>query len=99
MGWANGHIEKLKNGETVSFRPHGNSMQGKIESGDLVTVEPITEEIKVDDVVLCKVNGKQYVHLVKAIQGERYQIGNNKGHINGWVTRNGIFGRVTKVEH
>jgi len=29
----------------------------------------------VGDIVLCKVNGKQYLHLVKAIQGKRYQIG------------------------
>lgn len=28
-------------GETVQFRPRGNSMKGKIESGQLVTVEPI----------------------------------------------------------
>jgi len=38
MGWATGHIEKLRAGETVSFRPRGNSMTGKIESGQLCTV-------------------------------------------------------------
>jgi hypothetical protein len=31
-----------------------------------------------------------------AIQGERFQIGNNGG-INGWVTRRQIFGRVLHV--
>ena len=35
------------------------------------------------DVVLCKVNGRHYLHLVKAIQGKRFQIGNNRGRING----------------
>jgi hypothetical protein len=29
---------------------------------------------------------------VKAIQGKRFQIGNNRGRINGWVGENGIFG-------
>lgn len=100
MGWATGHISRLKEGETVSFRPRGNSMQGKIESGQLCTVEPIADptELRVGDIVLCKVGGAQYLHLIKAIQGERFQIGNNRGRINGWVSAGGIFGRLTKVE-
>jgi hypothetical protein len=28
----------------------------------------------------------------------RYQIGNNKGHVNGWCTAANVFGVVTKVE-
>lgn len=96
MGWANLHIQKLKNGETVQFRPHGNSMQGKIESGNLVTVSPDISNVSVGDMVLCKVYGNQYVHLVKATDGERYLIGNNKGYINGWTTK--IYGKVIKVE-
>lgn len=71
-----------------------------IRSGDLVTVEPFGEaEVPgVGDIVLCKVKGKQYLHLVKAIQGDRFQIGNNRGFINGWVTRTSLFGRCVKVE-
>ena len=38
-----------------------------------------------------QVNGSQYLHLIKAIQGERYQIGNNIGRINGWITQNSIL--------
>jgi hypothetical protein len=80
MGWAIQYIAKLKNGETVSFRPRGNSMSGKINSGQLCTVEPVPpEEILVGDIVLCKVNGREYLHLVKAMQGQRFQIGNNRG--------------------
>ena len=41
MGWAANHIARLKAGEAVSFRPRGNSMVGKIESGQLCTVVPI----------------------------------------------------------
>ncbi len=33
-----------------------------------------------------------------AIQGERYQIGNNRGGINGWITRRQIYGRLVGVE-
>ena len=100
MGWASQYIEKLKNNETVSFRPRGHSMKGKVESGQLCTVAPIQDEaeLKVGDIVLCKVNGNQYLHLIKAIQGKRYQIGNNRGGINGWVTSNQIYGKLLKVE-
>ena len=100
MSWATHYIEKLKNGETVQFRPRGNSMKGKVGSGQLVTVEPIGErELKKEDIVLCKVNGNQYLHLIKAIQGDRYQIGNNIGGINGWINRNSIFGIYISVEN
>lgn len=74
-------------------------MQGKVESGQLCTVEPVAPAtLRVGDIVLCKVNGKHYLHLVKAIQGKRFQIGNNRGRINGWVGGNSIFGKCTRIE-
>jgi hypothetical protein len=48
--------------------------------------------------VLCKVNGRQYLHLVKAVQGGRFQIGNNRGHVNGWVSASCIYGRCVRVQ-
>src|SRR5882762_3219660 len=99
MGWASGYVDRLRKGETVSFRPRGGSMSGKIESGQLCTVVPVDPAtLGVGDVVLCKVHGAEYLHLVKAIQGGRYQIGNNRGLINGWVSGNAIFGRCVRVE-
>ncbi len=99
MGWAAGHIEKLRGGAAVSFRPRGNSMSGKIESGQLCTIQPVDSGLlRVGDIVLCKVNGREYLHLIKAIQGPRFQIGNNRGRINGWVTSNAIFGKCMRVE-
>jgi hypothetical protein len=98
MGWATHHIAQLKEGQTVSFRPRGNSMSPKIESGQLCTVEPLRGALEVGDVVLCKVAGSEYLHLVKAIQGERFQIGNNRGRINGWVGSGCIYGRLVRVE-
>lgn len=73
-------------------------MTGKIESGQLCTVAPVVpEELAVEDIVLCKVSGNEYLHLIKAIHGQRYQIGNNRGRINGWVTANSIFGRCIRI--
>lgn len=99
--WATQYIEQLKAGVTVSFRPHGNSMQPRIESGQLVTVEPVTDpnQVKVDDIVLCKVDGRQWLHLVSAIGSDgRFQISNNKGHVNGWCKASNVFGRLVKVD-
>jgi len=99
MSWATHYIEKLKASETVQFRPRGNSMKGKIESGQLVTLEPLMDkQLQKGDIVLCKVNGSQYLHLIKAIQGDRYQIGNNIGRINGWVSIHCIYGICTSVQ-
>lgn len=99
MGWATVHIARLAEGQTVSFRPKGHSMVGIISSGQLCTVDPIEDrDPKVGDVVLCKVNGSQYLHLVKAKQGDRYQIGNNRGGINGWITIRQIYGLLSRVE-
>jgi hypothetical protein len=99
MGWADAHIARLLRGETVQFRPRGNSMVGKISSGQLCTVEPVGERtLGLGDIVLCKVKGNQYLHLIKAMQAERIQIGNNRGGINGWITRRQIYGFLIRVE-
>ena len=100
MGWAANHIARLKAGETVSFRPRGHSMVGRIESGQLCTVAPIADpaSLKPGDIVLCKVGGSEYLHLVKAIQGQRFQIGNNRGRVNGWVGAGAIYGGCIRVE-
>ena len=79
-------------------RPRGHSMTGKVNDGDSVTVEPLGErELRHGDVVLCKVRGREYLHLVKATQSGRYLIGNNRGGLNGWVGRSAIFGVATRV--
>ena len=98
MGGATGYIEQLRAGETVSVRPRGQSMSPKIESGQLCTVAPVDPAtIAVGDIVLCKVRGSEYLHLVKAIRDGQFQIGNNRGFINGWVSANAIYGRLSNV--
>ena len=75
-------------------------MTGKISSGQLCTIEPMEDgkdPVK-GDIVLCKVKGSQYLHIVSAINGPRYQISNNHGRVNGWINRSNIFGILTRVE-
>ncbi len=104
MSWATHYIAELKLGNTVTFRPRGNSMKGKVEDGQLCTVVPLLPPQafpKVGDIVLCKVSGHQYLHLVHATRGTnppRFQIGNNRGGINGWVGLEQIYGICIKVE-
>jgi hypothetical protein len=98
MSWASAHIERLRRGETVSFRPRGGSMKGRIESGQLCTVCPAPPaSLQAGDIVLCVVRGNQYLHLVKAIEGTRFQIGNNRGLINGWIDASAIYGKCVAV--
>ena len=73
-------------------------MSGLIESGQKVTVSPFAREPIVGDIVLCKVNGRQYLHKVVEVKDSRFVIGNNRGHINGAVSRNQLFGICVKVE-
>ena len=98
MSWASPYLPRLARGEAVTLRPRGHSMEPLIASGQRVTVEPIgSRPIEVGDVVLCRVRGQHYLHLVKAIQGDRSLIGNNRGRINGWVGRRAIYGRWVKL--
>jgi hypothetical protein len=62
------------------------------------TIPVIEAAIARGAIVLCKVGGAEYLHLIKAIQGERFQIGNNRGRVNGWVSAGSIFGECVKIE-
>jgi hypothetical protein len=74
-------------------------MTGRVNDGDLVTLAPCDPAtLNVNDIVLVRVRGTDYLHLIKARQGERFLIGNNRGGINGWVGARAIYGVATKVE-
>lgn len=97
MGWADFAIKSLQEGKIVIIKPTGNSMKGKVESGSTVTVEPIKlDKVEIGDIVLCKVKGRQYLHLVKAKDKGRFLIGNNRGGTNGWTSA--IYGKAIKIE-
>ena len=83
-------------------------MSGYIESGQQVTVTPLTtaqdfKDLKPGDIVLCSVRGQQYLHLVGGIrrQGETsisLQIQNARGYVNGWTPAHKVYGKCVKVE-
>lgn len=91
-----GSIEPLSEGKTVKVRGMGNSMTPLLQSGDTVTVEPITSDTKLEkgDIVIAKVKGRVYLHLIKGTKKGQVLIGNNHGHDNGWTSENQIYGKV-----
>ena len=81
------------------MRPHGGSMRGRIESGQLVTLEKVsTGQIEVEDAALVKWKGNYLLHIIKEIRGEEVLIGNNLGKLNGWIPINDVIGKVIKIE-
>ncbi len=92
--------ERVADGETVTFRPTGNSMVPLIHSRDEVVVCPVDPtQVEVGDIVLTKVAGNVYIHLVKAIEPakRRVKIGNNRGRINGWTGFDQVYGIAVSV--
>lgn len=88
MSWASHAKAALRSGETVQVRPRGHSMAGKVDSGALVTLAPVDPaRLQVGDIVLVRVRGVDYLHLIKAVNAGRYLIGNNRGGTNGWELR------------
>ena len=100
MSWAAHAVKELEAGRQVAIRPRGNSMRGLVEDGDYVLLAPVVavEWIEKGDVVLVRVHGRDYLHLVKAKDGSRFQIGNNRGGINGWVSATAIYGKAIQIE-
>lgn len=90
-GWV-----QLTNGTPeITITPRGHSMEPLIMDRQKVTIRGLTEtdELHVGDIVLARVKGHVYLHKVTAIQGDRVQISNNHGHINGWTARSKVAGR------
>jgi len=99
MSWADKYIAELNQDRSVSFRPRGKSMEGRISDGQLVTCEPMRgREPKTGDIVLCTVRNSQYLHLVKNVSNGFALIGNNHGNINGWCRFDSIHGLCVKVQ-
>lgn len=97
MARAKTKAERLFNGETFETSEGGNSMVPLIYSRQKHTLAPADiNTIAVGDIVYCKVHGRFFTHLVKALDPKKgAQIGNNKGHINGWTKQ--IYGKVIKI--
>jgi hypothetical protein len=92
-------VKRLLNREECIVIGFRNSMMPRIKSEQAVKCSPVTNDtiLRKNDVVLSKVNGHLYLHKISTISGNQYQISNNHGHVNGWVSRKNIYGLVTSL--
>ncbi len=73
-------------------------MKGRVEDGQEVEVVPTSSTgLSVGDVVLVRVHGRVYLHLIKSTDRGRYLIGNNRGRVNGWVGPDAIYGVARRL--
>lgn len=72
-------------------------MTPRVLDGQEVTIKPVDPmTLRTHDVVLVRVKGNVYLHLIRSMSqtGNLFQIANNKGRINGWVTADHIYGKA-----
>jgi hypothetical protein len=101
MGVMEAIANRVAGGATVEFRPSGGSMVPLIRSRQLVTVAPVDPaRVEVGDIVLARVAGTVYLHLVSAVDAGagRVQISNNRGRVNGWTNHARVYGICTAVD-
>ena len=92
-------VERLKNGETIyRYRESGNSMVPLIYSHEAVDISPVTRPLEKGDMVFCRIGRRFFTHLVTAVDGNRVQISNNHGHVNGWTHKSHVYGLVSLSE-
>ncbi len=94
--------EKLKDGKTFSFCAEGVSMHPYIKGGkDIVTLGPVTEKLKKDDVVFYqRKNGQFVLHRIIKISDSNDILlcGDNQFLIEKGISKDQIFALLLKVE-
>lgn len=91
-------IQILAEKGTAILKCNGNSMRPIMAPGDSLYIQKIdTSLLCPGDIVFCRIHGNLQVHLLSAIDNQRFQISNNKGHINGWISSSAIFGLCVQV--
>lgn len=101
MGMLDAVAGRVAAGATVEFRPSGSSMVPLIRSRDAVVVAPVDpSKLEVGDIVLARVAGTVYLHLVSSLDRtrNRVQISNNRGRVNGWTSHDRVFGICVAVD-
>ncbi|WP_445270087.1 GNAT family N-acetyltransferase [Streptomyces sp. DSM 41634] len=101
MGMLDTQADRIGRGETVEFRPTGGSMVPLVHSRQRVLVAPADPAlVEVGDIVLARVSGTVYLHLVSAVDipRRRVQISNNHGHVNGWTGHERVLGICLAVD-
>jgi hypothetical protein len=62
----------------------------------VIPIDPAA--LEVGDIVLCKVHRNEYLHIVKVIDSDRFQIGDSREFINGWIGPNSIYRKCVRIK-
>ncbi|WP_328457699.1 S24 family peptidase [Streptomyces sp. NBC_00386] len=101
MGALDAVAGRVAGGATVAFWPSGSSMVPLIRSRQQVVVAPVDpSKLEAGDIVLARVAGTVYLHLVSSVDlaRKRVQISNNRGRVNGWTSHDRVFGICVAVD-
>jgi signal peptidase I len=97
--------EILESGKSLRFRASGSSMTPFILDGDILEIQPISQQpIRLGDVVLCQTNDRGVVaHRVTRL-AQRNGLtrlvtqGDALFYPDGWINAGQVLGRVASVE-
>lgn len=85
-------------GECV-IRCNGKSMLPIIAPNESIHLKKVShQQLRVGDAVFVRIKSNLQVHLISAIDKDRFQISNNHNFVNGWVGANSIYGLATQIE-
>ncbi|HSG43727.1 MAG TPA: hypothetical protein VLA72_11280 [Anaerolineales bacterium] len=96
-------LEALQEGKsfTWTISEGGNlaSMRKAVKHGQTLAMSPVTDttEILLKDIVLVKWHQSTIFHIVGDIQDNKFLIVNSLGKENGWVERESILGKISKI--
>jgi len=98
MSWVKEALAQLKTDGQCVIHPIGNSMRGRVESGQrVVLTNRRLEELRVGEVVFIRWKGNYLLHLILEMKDHRLLIGNNVGKVNGWIDRKDVLAKAIEI--
>jgi len=92
-------LNELALGKSVQLIGKGNSMDPLIKDKEAVMIEPYTnQQLEKGMVVFVRINHNRFLtHQIVDIVDSNYIIGNISKKIDGPVTKDAIYGIITKI--
>jgi hypothetical protein len=99
MGLFTTSIECLQQGKAVPLTVTGGQLAPKVPVGTILTLSPVNDDttLKPGDIVLCRVDDRDRLLLVKSISVGRVKLGTPTKPLDGWASRASIFGYARGV--
>jgi len=90
-----GLVDDLRAGKSVEYPHTGGYLAPKVRNGETVKVFPATlSDLNPEDIVLCRIDGKIILGMVKDFRSDRAMISDVAGKKMGWATNAHIYGKA-----